>query len=118
MSARLNELLSKQTNALLEKIRAEIAALCGDDRQFLHLCRRRIFTRLERDERGNPADRRRLKRKKWRQQNGKCAMCHGDMPERESELDRFNAVAGYTIENTQLLHHECHRRQQIDRGFR
>jgi hypothetical protein len=64
------------------------------------------------DERGKPMQRRKVKEQKWKEQRGKCAICSGDLPETEAELDRIEAALGYTRENTRLVHHACHRREQ------
>lgn len=37
-------------------------------------------------------------------------------PEQGAVLDRTEAMAGYTMANTQL-HHECDRKVQAERGF-
>ena len=58
-----------------------------------------------------------LKKLKMKEQAGKCSICGEPLPEKEAELDRFVAWKGYTPKNTQLIHHDCHRRQQQDRGF-
>lgn len=108
---------SEQVNALLATLRAQLIELSGGDPTVLFAMRRKVYIRLSYDERGTPAHRRKLKDQKWKEQRGKCAICNEDLPVSESELDRFDAVAGYTAENTQLVHHACHRKQQIDRGF-
>jgi hypothetical protein len=115
---RLSEVESKKANALLDKIRARLQVLCAGDPNLLFAYRRRIHIRLMQDERGRPALRKKLKLEKWKQQKGKCAICHKKLPQSESELDRFSAPGGYTVENTQLVHHECHRKQQAERRFR
>jgi len=117
-SRRLSEAESKKANNLLDTIRAKLQALSAGDPALLFAYRRRLHIRLMQDERGTPAHRKKLKAFKWIEQKGKCAICHKKMPTSESELDRFNAPAGYTPENTQLVHHECHRKQQSKRGFK
>ncbi|HXM00220.1 MAG TPA: hypothetical protein VN932_09835 [Rhizomicrobium sp.] len=54
---------------------------------------------------------------KWIAQNGICALCPEKLPEKEAELDRIDPYSGYTPENTRLIHHACHRKQQAERGF-
>ena len=108
---------AEKANTLLESVRAQLATLSGGDPKLLFAMRRRLYIRLSYDERGTPAQRRKLKDQKWKEQRGKCAICAEDLPVSECELDRFDAVAGYTPENTQLIHHACHRKQQTDRGF-
>ena len=108
---------SKEINDLLDEIRGRLKELSGDDKALLFALRRRIYIRLTYDERGSPAHRAKLKNQKWKHQRGKCAICQEDFPVTEAELDRLDAPAGYTPENTRLIHHACHRKQQADRGF-
>jgi hypothetical protein len=103
--------------AILEELRARIAEAVGDDRERLFQMRRYILKRLEFDERGTPTQRRRLKEQKRRSQQGLCALCHGKLPQRGAELDRFRAVDGYTAGNTQLVCHSCHQKAEAQRGF-
>ncbi len=39
---------------------------------------------------------------------GRFAICGKPMDQKGSELDRFKASDGYTVENTRLTHHEYH----------
>lgn len=50
-------------------------------------------------------------------QHGKCAHCNEEMAIQYSELDRKNAVDGYTIENTELVQAKCHRDRQAAKGY-
>ena len=61
--------------------------------------------------------RRKLKKLKWKRQNGICPDCKEALPETEAELDRKNAIDGYTEANTELIHHECHRKRQAHKAF-
>ncbi len=103
--------------AILEELRGRIAEVAGEDRERLFQVRRYILKRLEFDERGTPTQRRRLKDQKWKMQRGLCALCGEPLPERGAELDRFKAIEGYTVGNTQLLCHDCHQKAEKDRGF-
>jgi hypothetical protein len=114
---KLSKEQSEKANALLDEVRSKLQILSSGDPQLLFYLRRRIFLRLTYDERGPPAHRDRLKQLKMSAQNGKCAICGKGLPKTESELDRFLAWKGYTPENTQLIHHDCHRSQQKQRGF-
>jgi hypothetical protein len=58
-------------------------------------------------ERSTPAKRNKLKLTLMTKQQGKCA-----------ELDRKNAIAGYTEENCRLIHHQCHRDAQAAQSYR
>ncbi len=49
-----------------------------------------------------------LKRRKWEEQERKCAVCGNAMDQKGSELGRFRASDGCTVENTRLVHRECH----------
>jgi hypothetical protein len=114
---RLTPEQSLLANGLLEHVRSRLEELSAGDGKVLHHMRRRIMKRLEFDERDTPAARRKLKDSKWKEQRGKCAMCKEDLPETETELDRLDPYGGYNRENTQLLHHACHRKQQAERKF-
>jgi hypothetical protein len=116
-SRRLTPIESDQANALLRRTREQLAELSGGDEQLLFALRRRIYVRLSYDERGTPAQRTKLKNQKWKEQRGRCPECDKDLPESEGELDRLDAVVGYTRDNTRLIHHECHRKLQADRGY-
>ena len=106
-----------KTVPILERVRAEIAAIAGEDKALIFQMKRYIAKRLEFDERGTPTQRKKLKDLMWKKQRGLCALCKEDLPERGAELDRFKAIAGYTQENTQLVCHACHRTAQEARGF-
>lgn len=108
---------STKANELLELVRSRLEEMAGGDLKLLHHLRRRIRLRLEHDERGTPMHRRKLKDQKWKEQRGKCVFCSEDLPETEAELDRIDSYGGYTRENTRLIHHACHRKQQAERGF-
>src|ERR1700678_3807130 len=103
--------------AILESVRSRLGEITGEDPERLFQVRRYILKRLEFDERGTPTQRRRLKEQKRRSQQGLCALCHGELPQRGAELDRFRAVDGYTAGNTQLVCHSCHQKAEAQRGF-
>jgi len=71
------------------------------------------------DERGTPALRRNLKKLKYAEQGGKCFICGVALESagRNAELDRINAVDGYSAANTHLVCHECHRADQERKRF-
>jgi hypothetical protein len=50
--------------------------------------------------------------------SGGCAHCNLEMKISYSELDRKIAIEGYTVENTELVHAECHRSRQAAKGYR
>jgi len=86
---------------LLDEIRAKLEALAGGDTSRLFAYRRKIYKELVYLERGKPMARRKIKIQKHDQQQGKCAHCNDSMTIQYSELDRKNAVDGYTLENTE-----------------
>jgi UTP:GlnB (protein PII) uridylyltransferase len=107
----------EQANALLRDIRARLHSLAGEDAALLFAYRRKIAKELGYDERGKPMMRRLLKLKKMIAQKGLCAECQKELPNRGAELDRINAMDGYTDANTRLVHHECHVKSQEEKGF-
>jgi UTP:GlnB (protein PII) uridylyltransferase len=107
----------KLANELLRNIREHLTALAGGDSLLLFAYRRKIAKELAYDERGKPGARSKMKALKWGQQNEKCAECGEQLQLKYSELDRKNAVDGYTVENTELVHGECHRKRQAAKGY-
>ena len=107
----------ESAKAILENVRQQIATAADGDAPLLWAIRRYVYIRLQHDERGNPAQRKTLKLKKWVAQKGKCAMCGGELPERGAELDRLDPMKGYTAGNTRLVCHDCHRADQQEKGF-
>jgi hypothetical protein len=103
--------------AILESVRRQVAEAAGDDHALTFQMRRYILKRLEFDERGTPTQRRKVKDAKWKSQRGLCAVCLGKLPERGAELDRFKAIDGYTVGNTQLVCRSCHQKTEEERGF-
>ena len=104
-------------NELQDVTVAALQFLAGDDAALLFALRRRLYTRLMHLERGTPMHRTKLKRLKWKAQEGRCAICDKPMEQKGSELDRFKASEGYTEKNTRLIHHECHVADQAVKGF-
>jgi 5-methylcytosine-specific restriction endonuclease McrA len=104
-------------NELLARIRAELAALSTGDSDLLFAFRRKIYKELSYDERDKPMVRRRLKRLKRQEQGGLCPVCNELLPDTYVVLDRFNAADGYTAENTRLIHQDCDRKVQAQRGY-
>jgi hypothetical protein len=107
----------KLAHRLLDEIRGKLDALAASDANLLFAYRRKIYKELIYLERGKPMTRRKIKLQKFDQQSGKCAHCNREMKISYSELDRKNAVEGYTIENTELVHAECHRARQAAKGY-
>jgi hypothetical protein len=107
----------KLANDLLAAIRRRLTALAAGDRLLLFAYRRKVVKELGYDERGKPGARGKLKALKWGQQNGNCAECGKGLPLKYSELDRRKAADGYTIENTELVHAECHQKRQAEKAY-
>jgi hypothetical protein len=107
----------KLANELLADVRKRLANLAGSDPLLLFAYRRKVVKELGYDERGKPGARAQLKALKWGQQNGKCPDCPNPLPLKYSELDRKNAADGYTVENTDLVHAECHQARQAAKRY-
>lgn len=108
----------EDANALLADIRDRLKALADDDAGLLFAYRRKIAKELGYDERSKPMVRRRLKALKRRSQNGICPLCSEKVPDKYAVLDRLDAAAGYTEDNTRLICEPCDRNVQTRRAFR
>ena len=102
---------------LYECVSTRLGELSRDDSELLFALRRKLAKSLIYDERGTPMHRRRIKTLKREEQQGQCAICHEPLPRRGAILDRFEAMRGYTLENTRLLCSECDSRIQEERNF-
>lgn len=114
---RLSPTELKTANSLLEEFRAKISATASGDEALLWALRRKIFKELMHDERGKPMARRALKETKRKAQGGLCVVCQGPLPEKNSVLDRLEAMKGYTVENTRLLCPPCDTRLQAEKVY-
>lgn len=115
---RLSDLeLATLADPLVREVRARLRDLAGDDDPLLWALRRKLAKELTYDERGSPAHRRLLKTKKRKAQDGKCAVCREVLPPTGAVLDRFEAMGGYTAENTRLLCPGCDVKIQSGRGY-
>jgi hypothetical protein len=92
---------------LHDSIRKRLDHMSSGNPELLFALRRRIIVKLTHDERGPPAHRNKIKRLKRAARNGMCPICSKQLPEKYAELDRFGASAGYTVENTRLVHHRA-----------
>jgi hypothetical protein len=108
----------EHANRLLADIRERLQTLAGSDRALLFAYRRKIAKELGYDERSKPMIRKRLKVAGRRTQNGLCPLCQGPVPAKYAVLDRLDAAAGYTEENTRLICEKCDRDLQAQRKFR
>lgn len=106
-----------QANELLKMIRSKIQSLASGDKELVFAFRRKIYKELTYDERGKPQHRKKLKELKRKEQNGLCTICGLALPDAYAVLDRYNAVDGYTQENTRLIHKDCDTDVQKSRGY-
>jgi hypothetical protein len=88
---------------LIEKVRSQLLHLARDDKDLHWALRRKLAKELIYDERSTPNERRRLKRLKRKEQENRCAICQRELPPSYNVLDRFEAMKGYTLENTRLI---------------
>jgi hypothetical protein len=81
---------------------------------------RKISKELSYDERLKPAQRKKLKLKMYKLQNGLCANCGKSLPllALGAVLDRQNPMAGYTVENVKLICRPCDEEIQKSRSYR
>ncbi len=107
-----------KANALLVELRAHLIELSGGDAELLFAYRRKISKELTYDERGKPMHRRALKAYKMGEQKGLCPICSQKLPDKYAVLDRLDGMAGYTPENTRLIHAQCDTQIQSERGYR
>jgi ribosomal protein L44E len=114
-------LTEDQRTRLFEPIFRQVTEMlkdaAGDDASLGWALRRKLVKELGYLERSRPAVRNKLKADKWREQDGKCAICGKELAQKYSELDRYEAQKGYTKENTRLVHRECHILDQEDKGY-
>jgi len=105
---------------LIGEVRARLAELSKGDDGLMWALRRKLTKELGYDERSKPMQRKMLKLKKMALQKGLCAIptCKKELPEKNSVLDRFEAMSGYTLENTRLICVECNLRIQEERGYK
>jgi len=112
------EELDKIVAPLIDEVRSKLISLSGGDADLHWALRRKLAKTLSYDERSSPMHRRNLKAKKRQEQGGKCAVCSHDLPAKYVVLDRFEAMKGYTAENTRLICRDCDERIQQERGYR
>jgi DNA repair exonuclease SbcCD ATPase subunit len=104
-------------NVLLGEVRQRLLELSGGDPELLFAYRRKVSKELTYDERSKPAERRKLKELKRREQNGLCPLCSKPLPPSYCVPDRFSASAGYTRENTRLICQSCDATTQAARRY-
>jgi hypothetical protein len=102
---------------ILDRVRAELETLADGDPNTLHHARRYLMKRLEFDECGTPAERKKLKLTLRERQGHNCASCGEPLALEDSELSRTDPVLGYTEDNYRLVHHHCHRTAQAAKNY-
>jgi hypothetical protein len=102
---------------LFQHTKEELERLSDGNARLLWALRRKLTKELLYLERSTPAARTKLKMKKWIEQRGICPVCSRLLPEKNAELDRFDAFLGYTFENTRLVHHDCHIAEQAKNKY-
>jgi hypothetical protein len=107
----------KASNRLLKSVRVRLLKMSCDDPELLFAFRRKLWKELNQDERKKAGHRNQIKKLKRQEQNGLCPLCHEALPLKYCHLHRLSAADGYTVENTQLIHRECHERQQAERNY-
>jgi len=109
--------LANLANPLVQMVRAQLKELSSDDNSLLWALRRKLAKELLYDERGKPMQRKLLKATKRGEQQNKCAVCQCELPAKNAVLDRYEAMKGYTAENTRLICPECDVQIQTERGY-
>lgn len=102
---------------LYQLVTSQLQESSRSDSELLWALRRKLAKSLVYDERGTPMHRRRIKILKRTEQQGLCAICREALPERDSILDRLEAMRGYTLENTRVLCRDCDFKIQSERKF-
>jgi hypothetical protein len=102
---------------LLSDIRSRLIELSNGDEDLLWAWRRKLTKELGYEERSKPMHRKLLKLQKRVEQTNKCALCSGILPDTGAVLDRLEAMAGYTSQNTRLLCPGCDIEEQQRRNY-
>lgn len=116
-------LTNEELETIFRPIFLKVLYLIGEatigDNELRFAINRKLCKELSYLERGKPSARREIKLKKYTQQNGICPECNKPLPEfgKNAHLDRKAAIAGYTLENTELLHAECHIKRQAAQNY-
>lgn len=109
--------LTSLARPLVLEVREKLVALSGNQPDLLWALRRKLYKELVYDERGKPMHRKVLKLTKLAEQKSLCKICNQSLPPKGSVLDRFEAMKGYTAENTRLICSSCDTKVQSERGY-
>lgn len=113
----LDEAALLEARTLIEQIEKKIELLSAGDSGKKFAFRRKIAKELIYLERSKPSKRKRLKKQKWKAQEGKCADCKCSLELRGSILDRKHAILGYNAENVDLVCTLCDRKRQDAKSY-
>ena len=102
---------------LFDLVRNELDRLSAGDPELLWALRRKLAKELTYLERSTPSERGKLKALVFQRQDGLCALCGLQLPEKGSELDRKEAFPGYVESNVRLVHHLCHVDDQAKKRY-
>ena len=102
---------------LIAEVRSKLVYLTDGDKELHWALRRKLAKTLTYDERSGPNERRKLKTQKRKEQGGLCPACQGMLPVKYAVLDRYEAMKGYTAENTRLICAQCDTKIQEQRGY-
>lgn len=112
-----DEQRAKLFEPLFKRVVADLRRVSRGNKDLLWALRRKLAKELTYLERSTPMERKVLKALMYGKQNGKCALCKGDMELKNSELDRLDTVQGYIESNVRLVHHDCHIKDQARKGY-
>jgi hypothetical protein len=116
-AARLTPEQLSAAHSILKLVRDQLDKAASGDPLVLFAMRRKVQKELMHDERGKPAHRIAIKKQKRAEQNNRCPLCGDELPAKNAVLDRFDAVLGYTVENTRLIHQHCDHAVQEARSY-
>jgi hypothetical protein len=102
---------------LIAEVRGRLIELSDGDIDLHWALRRKLAKELTYDERSKPMQRRALKLRKRRDQNDRRLECGEPLPVSGAVLDRLQAMASYTAENTRLICQPCDTRVQRERRY-
>ena|SRR2546426_525557 len=107
---------SEKADPIITKVREMIHEAAMGDAELEFAIRRRVWNKIGQDER-SLKNRIHLKKLKGQTQQGKCAVCGGQLPEKGSVLDRLKTMELCTEANTRLLCPKCDREIQEQRKY-
>jgi hypothetical protein len=115
----LDDTQEQVAKVILKFARDQIQAVSQGNEGRAFAVRRYVYIRLQMDERGTPASRKKLKMTKFDEQKGICPIC-GERIEKikGTHLHRKNASEGYSSENVELVHAQCHGKQQEQKDYK